>query len=58
MLLSDSYSVLYFQPEMRRNYSEITFMPEHFLDYLIGEIGFESCEFIDAPKAISKGLVT
>ncbi|VDK51941.1 unnamed protein product [Anisakis simplex] len=43
-------------PEVLENYKNIKLLPDAFHQYLLNEIGFESCQVLDLPKAKSKGF--
>lgn len=44
-------------PEIAENYKNINFMPEKFVDYLLGEeVGFESYQVVANPEHKSKGF--
>ncbi|KAI8338465.1 Bicoid-interacting protein 3-domain-containing protein [Chlamydoabsidia padenii] len=42
--------------EMAEIFSRITFMPEHFHDYLMNDLGFSSCKQFEVNDAESKGF--
>ncbi|VDN44911.1 unnamed protein product [Gongylonema pulchrum] len=42
-------------PEMSEIYKTIEFMPSAFEEYLVADIGFDSCQHIAPPKAYTKG---
>jgi len=43
-------------PDMMENYKKLKLMPDGFKDYLLSdEVGFEKCEELTTPHAISKG---
>uniref|UniRef100_A0A0M3IG99 RNA methyltransferase n=1 Tax=Ascaris lumbricoides TaxID=6252 RepID=A0A0M3IG99_ASCLU len=43
-------------PEVQETYKSIQFLPDAFQEFLIREVGFESCELLEAPKAKTKGF--
>jgi len=43
-------------PQLKENYKKIQFKPDQFKDYLLNEVGFETCEDLGVPKANSKGF--
>ncbi|VDM40425.1 unnamed protein product [Toxocara canis] len=42
-------------PEVQETFKSIQFLPDAFQEFLLCEVGFESCEHLEAPKAKSKG---
>ena len=43
-------------PMLKENYKKIEFKPDQFKDYLLKEIGFETCEDLGVLKANAKGF--